>query len=139
VSTQQQGIVEALALLMATVAGVTTVSKNRPHDEPFGLNQLPAINVSAVGSEVIGEHSAGTDERLTVILSAFCTGSTASNSSTDLLSSALGKIGADDSIGGLAIDSRKVKRITTSVKTEVLSAEAHQEITIDYRTPRWGF
>ena len=138
-STQQQGIIEALHGLLVTVAGVATVTKNRPHDEPFGLNQLPAINVSAVGSEVIAEHSAGTDERLTVIISVFCTGSTASNSSTDYLSAALGKIGTDETLSGRAIDARKVKRITTSIKTEVLSAEAHQEITIDYRTPRWGF
>lgn len=138
-STQQQGIVDALAALMATVTGIVTVTKNRPQEESYGLNQLPAVNVSAVKSEVITEHSAGTDERLTIILSIFCTGATAANSSLDYLAAALGKIGADETLAGKAIDSRKGERAMAQKQNESISAEAHQEITIDYRTPRWGF
>jgi len=137
--TQEQGIIDALATLMATVTGIVTVTKNRPVEEAYGLNQLPAINITTTEADVIQEHSAGTDERLTTVISVYCHGVTAPNTSRDYLATALGKIGSDDTLGGKIIDCRKVKRITTSKKTEVLSAEAHQIIIIDYRTPRWNF
>lgn len=136
--TQQQGIVDAIAALMATIAGIITVTKNRPLDEPYGLGQLPAINIIAAKAEVIQEHSAGTDERLTVVISVFCTGPTAANATLDYLAAALAKIGADETISAKAIDCRKAERATVVRQVEATVAETHQMIEIDYRTPRWG-
>ncbi|MBC7963806.1 MAG: hypothetical protein H7Y05_12780 [Steroidobacteraceae bacterium] len=137
-NTQQQGIVDALKARMSVIAGLVTVTKNRPPEESYGLNQLPAVNVAAIGSEVIREHAAGTDERLTVVLSVFCAGGTAQDTALDYLASVLAQIGTDETVGGLVLGCRKEKRVTTSIKAEFLTAEAHQEITLDYRTPRWG-
>lgn len=137
-ATQQQGIVDALCTLLATVTGIVTVTKNRPKEEPFSLAQLPAINISVTDAEVIQEHSVGTDEKLTVVLSVFCHGNTSMNSALDYMNSALGKIGSDGTLGGKAIDSRKIKRACESFRQEVLCSEVHQEVHIDIRTPRWG-
>jgi hypothetical protein len=136
--TQQQGIVDAIAAMMATVTGVVTVTKNRPLDEPYGLNHLPAINVIAAKAEVIQEHSAGTDERLTIILSVFCSGATAANATLDYLAAALAKIGANETYSAKALDSRKTERATAVRQAEATIAETHQMIEVDYRTPRWG-
>ncbi len=138
-STQQQGIVDAIATLAATVVGIVTVTKFRSSDEAFSAAQLPAINVTAMESEMIQEHGAGTDERLNIVLSAFCSGATAASMASDYLAATLGKIGADETLAGKALSGIKGKRALVVKHGETVGAEAHQEINFIYRTPRWNF
>ena len=55
-STQQQGITDALATLLATIVGIVTVTTNRPYEEAFGQEHERTYG-----------HRAGPDEPVEIV------------------------------------------------------------------------
>lgn len=134
--TKQQQIRDAIKTAMAGLAGVVTLTANRV--KPYAAADLPAINIIDGKSEVVSEIIDFTDERLQIAIEVFCKGITAKDAALDILSAALARIGADETLGGLVISAQKETRQSELKQDEEIIGVVAQTIAVLYRTNRWG-
>ena len=134
--TIRQQIVDALTLKFKNVPGIVTATPWRK--SPFIAAECPALYLAdaedRIESVVIGLH----DHHLTVACWLFLRRDLAGGTVRELMAGIMAAVGADDTLGGLAIIVRPLSATTNLLQQGDIISAAEITMEVHYRTPRWG-